>query len=79
MNEHQKKVIAGLPQVKQDFIAKQLEIYKGQGFMDGSMFMPCDGRCYHCNRDIITHELAEGNDGSKSITGCPFCHRSYCD
>lgn len=80
MNEHQLKMIANLPKEKQDFISKQLEIHAdATDFMKGNMFMPCDGRCYHCNKDIITNALANGNDGSESITGCPFCFRSYCD
>jgi len=79
MTEYQQKVIASLPKEKRDFIEKQLKIFKGQGFMDGQMFLPSDGLCYHCKRDVIKYEIEKGNDGSKSVTGCPFCFKSYCD
>lgn len=41
-------------------------------------FAPIDGRCFACHRQIyddISVETAE----SELITGCPICHRSYCD
>ncbi|HPS93894.1 MAG TPA: hypothetical protein PK600_05475 [Deltaproteobacteria bacterium] len=43
-------------------------------------FMPSNGRCYRCNRDIIPALIKAGKDGSKElVTGCPLCFRSYCD
>lgn len=36
--------------------------------------------CYSCDRDIYSeggYSVKEA--GERSITGCPFCHRSYCD
>lgn len=40
-------------------------------------FAPPDGRCYHCRGDLVAHH------GEKYpttyITGCPFCHYSYCE
>lgn len=77
MNEHQLKVIASLPKEKQEFIKKQLTVFTD--WMIGNMFMPCDGKCYHCNSDVIEFEIQNGNDGSKAVTGCHYCHRSYCD
>jgi hypothetical protein len=41
-------------------------------------FAPSDGVCYWCDRQIydkISVEIAQGN----LITGCPWCHKSYCD
>jgi hypothetical protein len=37
-------------------------------------FAPHNGICWSCRRDIYS-EL----DGTSYVTGCPFCHRSYCD
>lgn len=37
-------------------------------------FAPYDGVCWSCYRQIYD-EL----DGLSFITGCPYCHRSYCD
>lgn len=42
-------------------------------------FMPSDGICYSCRRDIIPRLIEKGEDGNNLITGCPLCHRSYCD
>lgn len=40
-------------------------------------FAPTDGRCFHCRGDLVAHH------GEKYptayITGCPFCHYSYCE
>ena len=41
-------------------------------------FAPIDGNCFHCNRQIylkITLQKAE----NELITGCPWCHYSYCE
>ena len=77
MNEFQLRTIASLPQEKQDFIQKQLTVFTD--WMKGSMFMSANGRCYHCNEDVIKYELENGNDGLKSVTGCHYCHHSFCD
>ncbi len=37
-------------------------------------FAPHDGICWSCFRQIY-----EELDGESFVTGCPFCHRSYCD
>jgi hypothetical protein len=42
-------------------------------------FMPESGICYRCKRDIIPTLIAKGEDGTQLVTGCPLCHRSYCD
>ena len=44
------------------------------------LFMPLNGVCYNCGSDIISALIKRGEDGSKElITGCPICHRTYCD
>jgi len=37
-------------------------------------FAPWNGVCWSCGRQIY-----EELDGQSYVTGCPFCHRSYCD
>jgi hypothetical protein len=37
-------------------------------------FAPENGVCWSCYRQIY-EELS----GDSYITGCPYCHRSYCD
>ena len=37
-------------------------------------FAPASGVCWSCHRQIY-----EELDGRSFITGCPYCHRSYCD
>lgn len=34
--------------------------------------------CYRCNRDIYL-KISVEKAGSRLITGCPYCHRTYCD
>ncbi len=54
-------------------------------------FAPSSGICYSCNQDIYSPKTQIQGDrqwttgisvesASKSlVTGCPHCHRSYCD
>ena len=35
---------------------------------------PRDGICFSCKRQIF-----KILNGTKDITGCPYCHRTYCD
>jgi hypothetical protein len=37
-------------------------------------FAPQSGVCWSCRQQIY-----EELDGTGYVTGCPFCHRSYCD
>lgn len=44
-------------------------------------FAPLNRRCYRCGR-IITegeHGITLKDLGDYIITGCPYCHKSYCD
>jgi len=36
-------------------------------------------KCYFCKGDVIKKELERGNDGSKIVTGCPYCSHSFVD
>lgn len=41
-------------------------------------FAPSSGCCFKCGRQIYKSISMEA--ASKSlVTGCPFCHKSYCD
>ena len=50
-------------------------------------FAPSSGTCYSCNKNIY-REIDHGSyqtgisverATNELITGCPHCHRSYCD
>ena len=44
-------------------------------------FAPNDGKCYYCDKEICEGDKAITVEslGDYIITGCPYCHRSYCD
>lgn len=43
-------------------------------------FAPRDGVCWHCRRFIYALEPGQnGADPEGPVTGCPYCHYSYCD
>lgn len=44
-------------------------------------FAPNDGKCYYCDKSICEGDKAITVEslGDGIITGCPYCHRSYCD
>ena len=58
----------------------QKEICKEKGYPH---FAPKGGICYKCGRNIYQNynigERISNGGGEKFITGCPHCHRSYCD
>ena len=41
-------------------------------------FAPASGMCWSCNRQIY-NEIDVVRAANSLITGCPYCHRSYCD
>jgi len=41
-------------------------------------FAPTDGVCWNCGKQIYTGISLE-KASTQLITGCPHCHRSYCD
>ena len=50
-------------------------------------FAPGNGKCHSCGKNIYTKiehgDYSSGisveSAGKSHITGCPHCHRSYCD
>jgi len=66
----------------------QAKLQKEKGYPD---FAPSNGRCYNCRSNI--YEPIERKQGGRTyttgitvekaasqlVTGCPHCHRSYCD
>lgn len=52
-------------------IVRQLELCTDEGL---PMFAPENGVCWSCKGQIY-----ERVDGSRHITGCPLCSRSFCD
>ena len=50
-------------------------------------FAPPNGICYSCHSDIYTQKpkgkfisgISVESAGKSHVTGCPHCHRSYCD
>ena len=55
------------------------EFMKNQREIKAPDFMPHNGICYRCRRDIIPTLIANGNDGTCLVTGCPLCCYSYCE
>lgn len=54
-----------------DNIEKQEKYCKENNFPD---FSPAGGICYSCHRQVFDQK-----EFKPPITGCPFCHTSYCD
>ena len=47
-------------------------------------FAPSDGVCWYCGDQIYTPSRRGGGitveeAGSRIITGCPHCHKTFCD
>ena len=42
------------------------------------LFAPADGFCHSCGKQIYANGY-ERRASNELITGCPHCHRSYCD
>ena len=61
---------------RQEFISNQ-EKYCDE--VKVPLFMPQNGICWSCKRDIIPRLIEKGEDGTSLVTGCPICNRSYCD
>lgn len=56
---------------REELIKAQIEYAKKT---NAPMFAPKNGRCFSCGQDIVNDRWA-----TELITGCPKCHRSYCD
>jgi hypothetical protein len=46
---------------------------------DSMHFTPLDGRCWSCQTDLVEHYGVDRFAAGINITGCPKCHKSYCD
>ena len=48
---------------------------------DAPMFAPKNGYCYVCGKKIFGGEYGYTmkDASSRLITGCPYCHASFCD
>ena len=60
---------------------KQREYCKSSG---DPHFAPDSGRCWKCGKNVyqnyeIDERIHKGESGEELVTGCPHCHRSYCD
>lgn len=77
ITDYQKEIISKLPPERKEFMEKQTHAFTD--WMEGDYFMSNDGYCWKCKKDVIKYEIEKGNDGSKGVTGCHFCHISYCD
>lgn len=43
-------------------------------------FAPSDGICFSCNHQIYReNQISVEEAKSELVTGCPICHRSFCD
>lgn len=61
--------------------ADQAALCKEMGYPN---FAPLDGRCYRCYNNVYQDierdgRIVKGYSGKEHVTGCPHCHRSYCD
>jgi len=63
-------------EAEQAFLKNQREACKANGW---PFFMPYDGLCRSCGRDIIKALIEKGHDGTALVTGCPLCNQSYCE
>ena len=71
-------------------IAKLAEKYPDDWFYSSEMkkpveqrvgFAPLNGICWRCGRNIAEEEngITLEQLGDYIITGCPYCHHSFCD
>jgi hypothetical protein len=56
---------------RERLIEAQEELCKKEGI---PLFVPRNGRCFHCKNDIVNEEWA-----TKHQTGCRVCGTSYCE
>jgi len=45
---------------------------------DAPHFAPSTGLCWRCRKQIY-NKISIIQAANSLITGCPYCHRSYCD
>lgn len=66
----------GMEVTREEFLKNQKEYCEKK---NAPHFMPHDGKCSNCRQDIVPKLIEMGLDGTGLVTGCPLCHRSYCD
>lgn len=63
----------------------QIKLWDEKGYPH---FASVTGRCFKCHKDVYqnyvlgTHwepRISYGHDGKTLVTGCPHCHKSFCD
>lgn len=61
----------------------QSELCEKKGYPE---FAPAGGTCYQCGKDVYQNyligtqsKISNGYDGTTLVTGCPHCHKSFCD
>lgn len=59
-----------------EFISKQETYCKEHHY---PVFITEDGVCFWCKKNIFENENTRNNADKTLITGCPFCHHTYCD
>jgi len=61
---------------RQEFLKNQEDLCKRKNI---PFYMPYNGICFSCRRDIIPVLIKQGETGNTLVTGCPICNRSYDD
>jgi len=69
-------IIMGQKVTREQFLQNQKDMCKRKHYPH---FMPYDGICYYCHKDIVQALIERGYDGTTMITACPICGSTYCD
>lgn len=60
--------------------AEKFEAYKKHCKEQGlPNFVPSSGKCFGCHREVFADYETKGADPDDFVTGCPHCHRTFCD
>ena len=59
-----------------EFVLKQETYCKEHNY---PTFIAKDGVCFWCKKNVFEDENTQKNADKLLITGCPFCHHTYCD
>jgi hypothetical protein len=65
-----------MPISRVEFLENQKNLCKEKIY---PFFMPGNGICFRCGRDIIPRLIEKGENGKSLVTGCPLCMYSYCE
>lgn len=64
---------------KEEFIKNQEKLFTDEQGIVRTMFMPKNGICWRCRKDIVPELISKGKDGKELVTGCPHCSKSFVD